>query len=391
MDLSLHAYTNLDELNALRPDWDELLSQYPAATTFSTWEWLSCWWRCFGHNRQLLTLALFDSGSLVGLAPLSIFQERTGWLSLRVIRLMGDGSGDSDNLDLPVRPGFERAFAEAILHYLRQRRNLWDVGLLNTLPSCSPVAESMREILRSSSWKVFEHSSKSSAISLPESWELYAETLSSEDRKNLARYTRRLQTRYNTRIYRCSTPDELPACLEALFRLHQERWQSAGEPGSFSLAERREFYTQLSRSLLDRGRLELWVLELDGELVAVQFAFRHENKVFQLQEGYDHRRTSDRLGFVLRGEVLRQLIAERVRTYDFLGGEDPYKTRWGAREGHYRQLHFAPSFGIGAASLQFFDKAARSKDWLRQRLPSSVWKMLHSANVAVRKKDSLPV
>src|SRR5271165_6106557 len=76
MELSLHVYKDLNELGALRPAWDELLSQYPSATTFSTWEWLSCWWACFGKHRQLLILALFDSGSLVGLAPLSISKER---------------------------------------------------------------------------------------------------------------------------------------------------------------------------------------------------------------------------------------------------------------------------------------------------------------------------
>jgi CelD/BcsL family acetyltransferase involved in cellulose biosynthesis len=384
MKLSLRAYENLDELIALRATWDELLSRYPAATTFSTWEWLSCWWRCFGKNQQLLVLAMFDSGSLVGLAPFSISREHEGWFSLRVVRLMGDGSGDSDNLDLPVRPGFERAFAEAILQELRQRRREWDVCRLNTLPPDSLVAGCLAQALRSSSWTFFEGSSKSSAVPLPESWELYTQALSSEDRKNLARYTRRLQLRHNTRIYRCGERDELPTCLEALFRLHQGRWVSAGESGSFSSTQRREFYAQLSPLLLDRGWLELWALELDGEIAAVQFAFRYREKVFQLQEGYDHERTSDRLGYVLRGEVLKQLISEKVRTYDFLGGQDPYKARWGAQQGHYRQIHFARSLGIGAAWLQFVDMATRSKEWLRCRLPSSAWRSLHKAHLVVK-------
>ncbi len=119
-EFTLCVYENLDELEALRPAWDDLLSHYPPATTFSTWEWLSSWWACFGKDRHLLTLALFDSDTLVGLAPLSISKERVGLFSLRVLRLMGDGSGDSDNLDLPTRPGFGRVFAKSILHYLRQ-------------------------------------------------------------------------------------------------------------------------------------------------------------------------------------------------------------------------------------------------------------------------------
>ena len=388
MELNLCAYENVDELSALRPAWDTLLSHYPSATTFSTWEWLSSWWDSFGNNRHLLILALFDSGELVGLAPFSISKERRGWFSVRVLRLMGDGSGDSDNLDLPVQPGFEWALAESVLGYLRLRRRQWDVCELNTLPPDSLAARCLAEILNSSADTFFEYSLRSSAVLLPESWELYTQLLSSEDRNNLARYTRRLQRRYSTRIYRCTKADELPVCLEALFRLHQGRWQIAGEPGSFSSAKRREFYEQLSRRLLARGWLELWVLELNGEIAAVQFAFRYGERVFQLQEGYDHKRSSDRPGYVLRGEVLKQLIAERVRTYDFLGGEDPYKARWGACEGHYRQLHFAPRLSTGGLYLQFVHKASKGKDWLRKKLPGSVWRALHCINLALNRRAS---
>jgi CelD/BcsL family acetyltransferase involved in cellulose biosynthesis len=389
--LSLRAYETIDELAALRPAWDELLSYYPPATTFSTWEWLSCWWKCFARERQLLVLALFDSGSLVGLAPISISKEQvTRWLSLRVLRLMGDGSGDSDNLDFPVRPGFERAFAESILQYLLPRRQRWDVCLLDTLPVDSLVARCLSEILSSSANTFFEYSSPCSAIPLPENWELYAQTLSSEDRNNLVRYTRRLQNRYATRTYRCTTADELPVCLEALFRLHQGRWRVAGQPGTFSSPERKEFYLQLSRDLMGRGWLELWLLELDGAIAAVQFAFRFRQRVFQLQEGYDHKRSSDRLGYVLRGEVLKQLISEKIRSYDFLGGTDPFKARWRAREGQYRHLHFARKLSAGGLYLQMLDKGSRFKNWLRRRLPKAVWIALHTANLVLRRRHSPP-
>ena len=388
-DVRLCAYHSLDELQILRPAWDLLLSEYPPATTFSTWEWLSCWWQCFGGNRQLLVLALFDQSSLVGLAPFSISTESTGWTSLRVLRLMGDGSGDSDNLDLIVRPGFEMRFAELILGELTQRRRLWDVCQLNSLPPNTLVGERLRQLLSSSPWVCFEYRSKSSAVHLGDSWDTYSQLLSSEDRKNLVRYARRMQTRYGTKIYRCTDPDQVPCYLDALFRLHQERWQHSGQTGSFSLPERREFYSLLSRCLLHRGWLELWVLELDGTIAAVQFAFRYGARVFQLQEGYDPKRASDRVGFVLRGEVLKQLISEKVQVYDFLGGQDPYKARWGAREGHYLHLHFAPRFGRGAVWLQYVNTASRSKEWLRDRVPASAWKLLHKANQTLRRTTAM--
>ena len=102
--LQLKVYENLDDLSELEPLWNDLVADYHAASIFCTWEWLVTWWRHFGGQRQLLVLALFNSSSqLLGLAPFSILSEPFfGGICLRVIRLMGDGSDDSDNLDLPA-------------------------------------------------------------------------------------------------------------------------------------------------------------------------------------------------------------------------------------------------------------------------------------------------
>jgi len=386
-NLRLRAFRTLEELDELRTAWDELLSVYSLASTFSTWEWLASWWEDFGKTRLLLVLAAFDPASrLIGLAPLSLSTERFGGLlNLRVLRLMGDGSGDSDNLDLPVRPGFESDFAFAVVRYLRQQEDEWDVCLLNTMPPDSPAGSRLPEFLQAQGWRFYDYDRIGSAIPLPGSWEEYLQQLSSEDRKNLARYARRLEKLYATRIYRCATESQLPDCLDALFALHQRRWQDDGQPGTFSSMERREFYNRLSRRLLPRGWLELWVLELDAQVVAVQFALRYKDRVFQLQEGYDHRRSSDRVGTILRGEVIRQLISEKVGVYDFLGGEDPYKTRWGAQIRKYRDLQFARPLSVGGVALWWATTAVRGKERLRQKLPNSIWNVLHTVNMEVRR------
>ena len=77
--LALRVYESLEALQALLPAWEELLSEFPAATIFSTWEWLAPWWRAFGAGRNLMVLGFFDSNEkLVGLAPLAALSERVG-------------------------------------------------------------------------------------------------------------------------------------------------------------------------------------------------------------------------------------------------------------------------------------------------------------------------
>src|SRR5215813_11334633 len=144
----LLAYHDLEELESLRIAWDRLLALYPPATTFSTYEWLTNWWRSFGQQNQLLVLALFDSDALVGLAPLSISRERFAGFSASVLRMMGDGTYDSDNLDFPVQAGYENILADSVLDYLLKIKGSWDVCMLNTLSPGSVAAKRVAERLQ---------------------------------------------------------------------------------------------------------------------------------------------------------------------------------------------------------------------------------------------------
>jgi len=387
--LQLRIYRTLDELQEIRPQWEDLLSSYPLSTTFSTWEWLSAWWRAFGGNQELLVIGAFNFESrLIGLLPLSITRVTVGgFLPLKLLRLMSDGSQDSDNLDLPIRPGLEDEVTSCFMKYLKENKPLWDICQLNTMPSSSPMGATLTRQLTNGGWALETHRRISCAIPLPATFAEYVQQLSSEDQKNIGRYTRRLEKRYETRIYRCSQKHEVLRALDAMFELHQARWQAVGEKGSFGSAQRRKFYHELSELLLERGWLELWALELDSVIAAVQYAFRYGTTVFQLQEGFDSSRSSDRVGFVLRGKVLEQLITDGVQKYDFLAGPPGYKARWSAQPGCYHDLHFAPPFSLGASYLKFVNDAARSKEWLRAHLPKSAWRALHWVNPSARRQS----
>src|SRR5579863_10451397 len=63
--LHLRIYRDWSDLQELEPLWNHLVSTYPPASIFCTWEWLASWWRNFGKNRELFVLALFDSARLV--------------------------------------------------------------------------------------------------------------------------------------------------------------------------------------------------------------------------------------------------------------------------------------------------------------------------------------
>ena len=384
-DLNVRVLTTLESLEMLRPAWDELLSQYPQSSIFSTWEWLAPWWRAFGADQQLHVLAFEDvSSRLVGLAPLSISAHATLGKKWKVLRLMGDGSGDSDNLDVPVVPACADDVVLSLLRYLDDQSALWDFCEFNTLPADSWVANRLISLLEEEGWSYYTHQKPRCCIALPEDWEAYLAGLSSKMRKDYKYSSRKLEKKPGTRIYRCSENADLLTCLEELFELHQKRWQSSGQPGSFSFVNRRRFYQELSTVLLERNWLEFWLLEIDGKTVAADYGFRYCDTVYALQSGFDLAYEANSPGFYLKGRMLKALIESRVRRYDFLEGYTESKARWNAQRSHYWHIHFALPVSIGSVYLRIRRDSSNKKEWLRGHLPGSVWKLLHSFKARIR-------
>lgn len=386
--LTISTFETVEQVESVTASWNELLRNVPDATTFSTWEWLLPWWRAFGKG-QLLVIGFYSGFELVGLAPLCIMESRFRFgIRMKALRFLGDGSGDSDNLEVIARPGWEEKVCNALLTFLESSRSRWDVVELNVMPEKSLVGRCLKTHLNQRGWTTMTRSKPASAIHLPASWTAYLQELSSEDRNNLTRYRKRLEKRHTARFYKVTSQAEVDRCLPAMFELHQQRWQRRGEIGTFADPARRQLYADISRIFLERGWLEMWALDLNERPVAVQFAFRYRDQVFQLQEGFDEAYHSDRVGTLLRAHVLEQLIGQGVTTYDFLGGEPGYKARWAAKPAEYINLHFARKRTFGALYLSIMKNAVNGKEKLRKALPAPAWDFLHHINVNLTGKNN---
>jgi CelD/BcsL family acetyltransferase involved in cellulose biosynthesis len=132
-------------------------------------------------------------------------------------------------------------------------------------------------------------------------------------------------------LHRCESHAELRTGLTSLFDLHGQRWREAGEDGSFArkpLMQR--FYEVFAPVALDRGWLRLYTLRVAGRDCAVQFGYAYGGAFLQLQEGFAPDAPPG-IGNVLRLRVIRACIEQGLHAYDFLGGFNEHKRRWGAQ------------------------------------------------------------
>jgi CelD/BcsL family acetyltransferase involved in cellulose biosynthesis len=357
------------ELEENRLAWNRLLQASSYSSIFQTPEWLAAWWQSFGTNKNLLALVFIDADeNTVGIAPLYSEQERFLGLPMQVLRLVGAGSGDSDALDFIIAPGYEQSCAEAFLSWLAQKAHC-DVCALETLPQSSLIAQHITALSHERGRKLYSEASPHFFINLPPTWLVYVDSLEPRFRPLLTRYPRRLQSRFNVSITRCERESDLVSSLEALFSLHQMRWTGRGEPGAFSSTERRDFYLRMAHAFQSRGWLEFWLLKLDDEIVAAQFCFRYRNTVYLLQEGFHPKYAAEKIGYALRAHVLQSMIEAGAARYDFLGGADTYKLKFGALGGSYLTVRLAGTWR-GRLFLAARHHKQEIKQWLKRTLPA---------------------
>jgi hypothetical protein len=371
-----------DELDQLIRPWRSLLDEDRKLTIFTAPEWLKAWWDTFGAGKPLLSFIYQDPfGETKGIAPLYLNRAWDPLFGdLTFLRLVGDGSGDSKKLDFITCLGFEDACAGAFLQWLDLQDD-WQVCCFGPFSEDSRMFSALWRQLEIAKWPAMVGISGNAAIVLPPTWQEYLESLEPEFRPLVTRYPRRLSHRYRVRIRRCEEPTQVRSGLELLFALHQKHWNSVDQPGSFSSATRRNFYVQMAAAFLDRGWLELWLLELNSTPVAAQFCFRYQDVAYVLQEGFDPDFASDKVGYALRAAMIKYFIESGTKIYDFLEGFSAHKKHWGATPGRYFNLWFARPTQFGRNYITCNKLASGSKQWLRGHLPDKVWKAFNWVKV----------
>jgi len=304
--LRLEPHESFDDL---RNEWTELALR--AGNVFSTWEWLSTWWRHFGQGHELLLTACRSPGDrLVAILPL--YRRRTG--GVRMIRFVGHGPGDHLG---PISAPAERGeAAHALRCLLREENRDWDLFLGEQLPT-------------DEGWPALLNARRISKTGMPVlcpggmQWEDFLATRSANFRQQVRRRERNLRRRHDVRYRFAGPSNRLAADLDVLFELHRRRWQ--GQRSHFSDDE--PFHREFAELAQRHDWLRLWFLELDDEPVAAWYGFRYCGVEYFYQAGRDPRREGAP-GFVLFCHTIRQALEEGVQEYRLLRGDEPYKYRF---------------------------------------------------------------
>jgi CelD/BcsL family acetyltransferase involved in cellulose biosynthesis len=263
----------------------------------------------------------------VGLAPLYLSEQvHHGVVPLRQITFVGTGTElkTSEYLDIIAARGHERPVAEAIAAVIRARTD-WDRLWLWCVPSKSATLPLLGGALGPAAR--ITHLEEARVVNTSTDWETTRAGFS----QNIDRVIRHVFKVPGMQFSLVEHATDLEPALDDLVRLHQARWTSRGEPGSFVLPRFDEFLRETARQAFAEGRLRLWRLRANGVAVAALIGFHDGGTTHYLQSGIDpspaYRAYS--LGRAIIGLAIRHSVGEPgTRAFDFMGGLAPYKRSW---------------------------------------------------------------
>jgi hypothetical protein len=227
-----------------------------------------------------------------------------------------------------------------LYQYLGIHKKEYNLIQLKEISSTSNLKERLQKMAEKSNFRISHDFKTCSQVMLPTTWEEYLKRFKRNHRRAFRIKRRKLAKDHELSFYQANIQTNTHDILRTLFTLHQKRWVHRGRPGTFSDICKRNFYFQFVQSVKDLNWIRVYCLEVEGQIIAIHFGLFYDNRLLNLQEGFDPDWMKFGASNILRGLVIEELISEGVDSYEFLRGKSYHKRSWKAVESKTDHLTF---------------------------------------------------
>lgn len=291
---------------------------------FSTPIWLQSWWEVFGQGYEPLIRSFHSNDRLIGIAPLMLTD---GGREARLI-----GSPDvCDYLDFITtgKAEDENLFFKHLVEHLQESgvKQL----LLNAQRPDSAVFRGIfstdqgnqnRNGLKVS----FTRQDQSFELKLSSDWDSFLAGLKKKQRHEVRRKLRRLENEGGSYSFRVI---EQPREIEEFYPGFIELFKQNPEKADFLNEQMGRYFKTLILNTADAGLTRFGLLELEGKTIAAVLYFDYDNCIYLYNSGYDSDYHNLSAGLLSKILTIKHSVEQGKKTFDFLKGEEVYKSRLG--------------------------------------------------------------
>lgn len=344
-NMKLKFITELAEIERSQEQWDSVAGGYP----FFRFAWMANWFRYFGSELKLAVLiAVGEDGQWKGIAPWCIDESNP---FIRKLRFLGSGCACSDYLDLIVASDDYRSFSTLTVDWLMENignaetLGRIDVIELEGITNTNSNTAFLCEVFEA--WGLKSHSTELEGgwqVDLPSTWQ----ELNARFSKSMRRKTKAAIKRINNPASEVlSTQNESFDELWPMFvALHQGRRKMLGQAGCFADPSFEMFLQQASKDLMEEDSAELLVILFEGRPLATKLCLFGGETVYFYQSGIDVERMNLEPGYQICYSAISRAIERGFKRFDFLRGDEPYKSRWDTTRIPMSRIRFVPPTSI---------------------------------------------
>jgi len=321
--MRLEKISSYEKLIELEDEWNCLLNKSETNTVFLSHEWIKNWWKFFGTNNDLFILVVRNHNNLVGIAPLMITYQSMLGVKTRKIKFIGTPLSDYSDF---IAGKDKDKVLETIFEYLLENKNLWDSIILEEIPENSSTFNLSKGILKDSIYHEIFFTNESLSLNLNDIEEQDLHKIT--NKRDLRRHIKKLNESGKLTFSTINNKNDAMKYLEVLYQQHIINMDRKSIPSMYKDEKCKQFFNSLTKELLSKNMIGLYVLEFNGEPIAVQFGFNYNNKYLDYSRSYDLKYYNNGPGLILNKYFIEKYAKDGYDEVDFLRGSEDYKFRF---------------------------------------------------------------
>jgi len=310
-----HHIVELQDLDQLSGAWDRLARK--SGSPIQQYIWAKACAEAFGDRYSLQVLALGPRDRPVAIAPLARRRR-----PLASVELLGVH-------DLREPMDFLYANRAAATSLARTLTELRIPLSLKRFPADSPGLAAVANAYRGRGLVLSRGAGGCPYLPLDERHAEPEVALSARRRSDLRRARRRAERLGAVRCEVLSpAPTELQPLLDEAFRVEAAGWKGRARTALLHDPTRQAFFRRYAAAAASGGILLLCFLRIGDRAAAMQIAVETGGRFWLLKMGYDEEFACCSPGSLLLHETIRHAAARRLRSYEFLGRDEPWTRPW---------------------------------------------------------------
>lgn len=275
-------------------------------------------------------VGLDEQGNWLGIAPFCVDGNQS---FARKLRFLGSGTACTDYLGLICQEANREAFEQATFEWIQasigdnNRLGRIDVIELEGITMEAQSNRTLRRFFEAAGYQTHSTELEGSwVVPLYDSWEVLNSSLSKSMRRKTRKAVKRIADK-SSRVY-SSDDTDFDEMWPSFVELHQQRRNMLGQAGCFADPRFERWLQSTTRDLIALGQAELVFIDFEDKPFATMLLFNDGVSVYMYQSGMDCSRLELEPGYQIAYVAIESSIRKGFKQFDFMRGDEPYKSRW---------------------------------------------------------------